>query len=211
MRFFQTLFAGAAFVAAAAALEINLFPKSVEPGKTYTITYSPADNTPTTFILRQGANEDLKNVDTLTTTATGGKFEWTVDDSLPNAKDYALEIKQGDLLNYIGPIGLTGSDATSAASSSEVASSTAAPSSSATTAAATTIITTVSGAISSSVASNGTVSSATLSPTASGTSAPSGASTTTGGGAPQNTGAASTLGSPLALLFSGLAAMLYFN
>jgi hypothetical protein len=66
MRFFETLFAGAALVAAALALEINDFPSSIEPGKTYTITYSPADNTPTTFILRQGKNEDLSTVDTLT-------------------------------------------------------------------------------------------------------------------------------------------------
>ncbi|KAF2790882.1 hypothetical protein K505DRAFT_74592 [Melanomma pulvis-pyrius CBS 109.77] len=209
MRFFQTLFAGAAVVAAAAALEINNFPKAVEPGKTYTVTYSPVSNTPTTFILRQGANEDLKTVTTLTTTATNGKFDWIVDDSLPNAKDYALEIKQGDVVNYIGPIGLTGSDATSAAPSS---SSTAAPTSSATTAAPTTasVTSSASGSVSSSVRSNSTIASATLSSTASGTPRPS--STTTGGGVPESTGAASTLGSsPIAIFFGAVAAMAYFN
>jgi hypothetical protein len=68
MLFVQTLFAGAAFIVAAAALEINDFPRTVEAGKTYTVTYSPADTTATTFLLRQGANEDLKTVTTLTST-----------------------------------------------------------------------------------------------------------------------------------------------
>ena len=66
MLFIQTLFAGAAFLVAAAALEINVAPKTVESGKTYSVTYSPADDTPTTFILRQGADEDLKSVAILT-------------------------------------------------------------------------------------------------------------------------------------------------
>jgi hypothetical protein len=68
MLFIQTLFAGAAFIVAAVALEINEFPRTVEAGKTYTVKYSPADDTPTTFILRQGANEDLKTVSILTST-----------------------------------------------------------------------------------------------------------------------------------------------
>jgi len=208
MLFIQTLFAGAAFVVAAAALEINTFPNSVVPGKTYEITYSPADNTPTTFILRQGKDEDLKTVDTLTTSATNGKFQWTVDDSLPNAKNYALQIKQGTLENYIGPIGLSGSDATSAAPSS---SSTAAPTSVTKSASIASATSTASGSVSSSVGQNSTISSATLSRSASGTSSPTGASTTTGGGVPQSTGGASTLSSPIALMFGAMAAMAYFN
>lgn len=67
MRFFETIISGAALLAAAFALEINEFPaQGVEAGKTYTVTYSPADNTPTTFILRQGASTDLDTIATLT-------------------------------------------------------------------------------------------------------------------------------------------------
>lgn len=66
MRFIQGLFAGAAIVAAALAVEITNWPATVEAGQTYKITYSPAGNTPTTFILRQGDPNDLKTLGTLT-------------------------------------------------------------------------------------------------------------------------------------------------
>lgn len=212
MRFFETLFAGAALVAAALAVEINDFPASIEPGKTYTITYSPADNTPTTFILRQGKNEDLSTLETLTTSATGGKFEWTVPEDLPNASDYALEIKQGTEVNYIGPIALSGSDATSSASASSASSTASGSTTSARSVSSAT--TSASGSISSSVSGNSTISSATLSrTTGTGTSRPTGSSTPTeSSGAPENTGAASTLGSsPMALIFGAVAAMAYIN
>ena len=69
MRFFQMLASSAAFIAAALAVEINEYPTGgVEAGKTYTVTYSPADNTPTTFILRKGLSTDLDTVGTLTCT-----------------------------------------------------------------------------------------------------------------------------------------------
>lgn len=71
MRFFETILSGAALVAAVLALEINTFPSGgVKAGQTYTITYSPADNTPTTFILRQGASGNLDTVGTLTSRST---------------------------------------------------------------------------------------------------------------------------------------------
>lgn len=67
MRFFETILSAAAFAALAAALEINDFPaEGVVAGQTYTITYSPADDTPTTFILRQGRSTDLDTIGTLT-------------------------------------------------------------------------------------------------------------------------------------------------
>jgi hypothetical protein len=66
MRFFQSIITGAALVAAALAVEINTFPSEVEVGKSYTVTYSPNDDAPTTFLLRQGLNEDLKTLATLT-------------------------------------------------------------------------------------------------------------------------------------------------
>jgi hypothetical protein len=69
MRFFETIISGAALIAAviAQSIEINDFPaEGVVAGQSYTITYSPADNTPTTFILRQGASTDLSTVETIT-------------------------------------------------------------------------------------------------------------------------------------------------
>lgn len=212
MHFFKTLFAAALVAVVAAKPEIHNFPSSIEPGKMYEITYSPADDTPTTFVLRKGKNLNLDKVDTLTTSATKGKFSWTVSKDLPNREDYALEIIQGAASNnnYIGPIKLTGSTATqapSSASSSAPASSTGSGSASATPTG--TLSTTVSGAVSSSIGSNSTVTAPTLSRT---TSAPTGTTTTTGGnGPPQSTGAASNLGSPLALVLGGFAAMAYFN
>ena len=57
----------AAFIAAALALEINEYPTGgVEAGQTYTITYSPADDTPTTFVLRKGLSTNLDILGTLT-------------------------------------------------------------------------------------------------------------------------------------------------
>jgi hypothetical protein len=66
MRFFETIFAGAALVAAALAVEINDCPREVQAGRSYTVTYSPGDDTPTTFLLRKGENADLKTITTLT-------------------------------------------------------------------------------------------------------------------------------------------------
>lgn len=69
MRFTQTLFAGAALVAAAfASVEINEYPKTVVAGQEYEITYSGTNgpDAPTTFILRKGLNEDLETIETLT-------------------------------------------------------------------------------------------------------------------------------------------------
>ncbi|KNG44568.1 extracellular matrix protein [Stemphylium lycopersici] len=109
MRFFETILSAAAFAALAAALEINDFPaEGVVAGQTYTITYSPADDTPTTFILRQGRSTDLDTIGTLTTSATGGSFEWTPSTDLENEADYALQIQQGETINYSAQFPLTG-------------------------------------------------------------------------------------------------------
>ncbi|CBX95719.1 hypothetical protein LEMA_P028710.1 [Plenodomus lingam JN3] len=123
---FESIFAGAALIAAAIAqnIAINSFPADgVVGGRTYEVTYSPADDVPTTFILRQGPSTNLNTISTLTTSATGGKFSWTVDDDLPNQPNYALEIRRGDQVNYSAQFGLTGGDdAVSSAASSAPAS-----------------------------------------------------------------------------------------
>lgn len=215
MRFFETLFAGAALVAAALAVEINEFPSEVQAGRSYRITYTPGDDTPTTFILRKGKNEDLDTITTLTTTATGGEFQWAVDSSLPDADDYALEVRQGEESNFIGPIALSGgSEPTSSAeSSSGSASSTATDSSSASSAATTTETETET------VTSLVTSASASITPSANGTTITTGTRTPTAsptetdeGGVPESTGAASAFGSsPMALIFGAVAAMAYLN
>ncbi|KAF2270408.1 hypothetical protein CC78DRAFT_132180 [Lojkania enalia] len=205
MRFIQTIFAGAALVAAAFAVEINEFPTSVEAGGEALIKYSPGDETPTTFILRKGESTDLANVTTITESATGGEFTWNVPEDLENGDDYALFVIQGSETNFWGPFTVTGGEEpTSSTSSSASASASATPSSSESITASAS--TTASLSASSSAAGNSTIASPTLS------TATAGGSTTTISGPPQNTGAASQLGSsPLALLFGAAAAMAYLN
>jgi len=210
MRFFSAFLSGAALITAALAVQINDFPPSVQPGKTYTITYSPADNTPTTLILRKGKSGDLTTIATLTTTATGGKFQWTVDSSLPNGNDYALEIQQkGADPNFIGPISVSGSSAKESSTKSatkETASSTEAESATKTktTSKPTTLATTI--------GKNSTITAAT--PTSSEAAEPTsgGETSTETGRAPAATGAASQLGSStFALIFGAMAAMVALN
>jgi hypothetical protein len=203
MRFIQSIFAGAALVAAAFAVEINEFPSEVQAGRTYRVTYTPGGNTPTTFILRQGANENLDTITTLTESATGGEFLWNVDSSLPNGEDYALEIRQGTDVNYIGPIALSGgTNPTSKAASSSAASTTSAASSTITTATTASVHSTASG--------NGTMTSVTLS--RSGTPTPSASSTESIGAPSQPSSGASAYGaSSFGMLFGAVAAMAYIN
>jgi hypothetical protein len=64
MRFIQTILFAAGL---AAAVTIDEYPRGgFVAGQTYTITYSPAEGGPTTFLLRQGPKGDLQTVDTLT-------------------------------------------------------------------------------------------------------------------------------------------------
>ncbi|KAH6638168.1 Ser-Thr-rich glycosyl-phosphatidyl-inositol-anchored membrane family-domain-containing protein [Boeremia exigua] len=231
MRFFQMVASSAAFIAAALALEINQYPTGgVRAGQTYTITYSPADNTPTTFILRKGLSTNLGTIGTLTTTATGGSYSWTVASDLADGADYALEIQQqGETPNYSGQFGLTGG---SAAASSSAASSASASSASASSvasvissrassasAASASLSSLISSAVSSvqatatgtgavTASSNGTISSATLSRSATRTSS----SSTGSASIPESTGAASSLSSaPLALLLGAVGAFAFLN
>ncbi|KAF2733246.1 hypothetical protein EJ04DRAFT_439468 [Polyplosphaeria fusca] len=211
MRFTQTLFAGAALVAAAFAVEINsIEPTNPEAGKTAIIKYSPGGNTPTEFILRKGDPNALDNLTTITQSATSGTFTWNVPTNLEEDDDYAITIIQGGESNFWGPFKITGGKAVSSASSS--ASASASSSGSVTKSASlTTATSSVSGAASSSGASNGTVSSATLSTGgASNTRAP--ATSTGTGGVPEQTGAAVALGSsPFALIAGVVGAMAYLN
>lgn len=237
MRFFEIVLSGAAMVAAVAAqagIAINQYPSGgVKAGSTYVITYSPADQTPTEIILRRGPSGNLDTVGTLGT-ATGGSFSWTVDSSLPDSSDYAIEITRGAIINYSGQFGLTGGSGVktssvasasatpsrypvaSAASSASAAISSAKSSASSAAASASSALASLISSASTAVASasimpsnsiNGTISSPTLSRSASSATA-----SKTGSSVPESTGAASALdSSPLALIFGAVAAIAYLH
>lgn len=82
---------------------------------------------PVTIILRQGASGNLQDVETLTTDANGGQFIWTPSNSLPNGNNYALQIKQGDEINYFGPFTVQGQSSTSSMHSGSSASASGKP------------------------------------------------------------------------------------
>jgi len=218
MRFFQTLFSGAALLAAATALTIDTWPSSVVAGTSYPIKFSPADSQMYTFVLRKGPSGNLATVGTLTTSATGGVFNWTPSKDLVNGNDYALQIVQGDQNNYSGLISLSGGSNSAASSSAASASASASAASSMSSAMSMSKASSASAASASasmSKASNMTVTSATLSKaasaTASGTTQPtSGSSTTSASGPPQKTNAAASLvASPLVAMMGAFAAFAY--
>lgn len=66
---------------------------------------------PVTIILRKGASGNLQTVATLTSSATGGQYIWTPPAGLANDNDYALEIRQGNQINYYGPFVVQGASA----------------------------------------------------------------------------------------------------
>jgi len=218
MRFFETILSGAALVAAALALEINDFPaQGVVAGQSYTVTYSPKDNTPTEILLRSGPSGNLNAGITLTASATGGSYTFTVPKDLADAANYALEVKQGDKINYSAQFPLSGgsgsvSSAVSSAVKSAVSSAKASASSATSSAgyAASSAASSASAKLSSAVASavssahasmtaapsagynstspsNSTLSHATLSTSASGTGSPKATGNKTTSGLPEAT------------------------
>lgn len=215
MRFFELVLSGAALISATLAVEFNTWPESVKSGETITLTYSPKDAA-TTIILRKGPSGNLNTLDTLTTTSTGGSFEWEVPSDLVNGVDYAFEIRQANAdPNYSGQFALTGSSATPSASSSSSAgystaeSSSSASSTAVSTTVKTSVITSAASASSSILPSHGlnsTISTGTPSATTSETSTVS----VTGGSPPvENTGAASSFGINAAAMFGAIGAFAY--
>lgn len=237
MRFFQSaLLAVSALASMALAQSSTLLftnvPTSVTVGKSYTIEWKTTDTTsPITITLRKGPSGNLQTIATLTSTATGTTYTWIPDKSLADGSDYALQITQGNQINYSGQISLSGgslSAISSAASASASASSGVSTSSSASAASVshsvlsmTTGNSTASATSSVSAASTGkgnsTISTATLPATIKITSAitsavSTGASGTQTASQGAPTGAAGQLGSsPMALIFGAVAAMAYLN
>ena len=112
-------------VAQSSVLTFTHVPNPVTDGEPQAILYSTNDTqSPVTIVLRKGNSNNLQTVSTLTTTATGGQYIWTPSKSLADDSDYALEIKQGNQVNYYGPFIVQGANpsAVSAASKSSATS-----------------------------------------------------------------------------------------
>ncbi|SMY19619.1 unnamed protein product [Zymoseptoria tritici ST99CH_1A5] len=220
------LSAFAAMAYAQAVSEVLYFTRVINPvtaGMQTAITYATNDTTsPVTILLKKGPSGDLKTVSTLTDSATNGQFIWTPSTSLENGVNYALEITQGTQLNYFGPFQIQGATGEGSSSSSSSSSS---MGMNPPTYGSHNATTTASG-YPSMITSNSTMPSNTTMPHGNSTMAtttsarrPSstddssnsaiyqGGSATTGKGAAQ-TGAATMIGSSIALVFGAAAAVL---
>jgi len=110
-----------AFAALAAAqsavLTFTNVPNPITDGQAQAITFATNDtSSPVSIILRQGPSDNLQDVETLTTNAQNGQFIWTPSTSLPNGNNYALQIKQGNEINYFGPFSVQGASSSASAS-----------------------------------------------------------------------------------------------
>ncbi|EFE41497.1 extracellular matrix protein, putative [Trichophyton verrucosum HKI 0517] len=120
MQLFQTLLAGAALIAAVAAEgpAFTTFPKDSRVGEPITVTWAGGDP----------SARKKTDINMIAAHATGGSCTFTLPSSLPSGPDYALQIKQGDKVNYTGLFSITGGHGTP--SSAPASTTTAAPSSS---------------------------------------------------------------------------------
>ncbi|KAM0714812.1 hypothetical protein Q7P37_009276 [Cladosporium fusiforme] len=229
--FSKTIVLGALAAVAAAQSAVLTFtnvPNPITDGQAQAITYATNDTTnPVSILLRQGPSDDLKTIETLTEDATGGQFIWTPSTSLPNGNNYALQIKQGDEINYFGPFTVQGASSSASSASGRVPSVSASPIVSANgTSSVPVIVTPVGTGASASgtgspISRNTTLSSATLTATTSSSGSDSTGTSTDDAGfqgtgsstdAPESTGAASSfqVGSGIAL-FGAIAAGVFLQ
>lgn len=226
--FSKTIVLSALAAIAAAQSSVLTFtnvPNPITDGQAQAITYATNDTSnPVTITLRQGPSGDLKTIETLTSDATGGQYIWTPSTSLPNGNNYALQIQQGDEINYFGPFTVQGA---SSSASSGAASISASPVPSANSTSSVPVIVTPIGTGASAsgtgspISRNQTLSSATLTATTSSSGSDSTATSTDDAGfqgtgtstdAPESTGAASSfqVGSGIAL-FGAIAAGIFIQ
>lgn len=103
---------GAFAVLASAQSSVLTFlhvPDPITDGQPQAITYATNDTVnPVSIILRQGPSGNLQTVQTLTTNANNGQYIWTPCKALPDGSNYALEITQGNQVNYFGPFSVQG-------------------------------------------------------------------------------------------------------
>ncbi|KAH6691694.1 Ser-Thr-rich glycosyl-phosphatidyl-inositol-anchored membrane family-domain-containing protein [Plectosphaerella plurivora] len=204
-------FSVAAVVAFAAAVyaKIEIGNTVVNPsaGSSFELTWSQAEG-PVTIELVYGASTDLKKDQVLASglDPESGSYTWEVPEDLVARGDYAFYITDGSTENWSLQFALTGTGvaSTSAAPTSSAAPSTTAAPSSASTEEASSTLTTVTTEESSSVESSST---RTSSERETQTTAAASASST--GTVPDSK--AGTLGSPVALILTLAAMMLYFQ
>ncbi|KAI3334757.1 Ser-Thr-rich glycosyl-phosphatidyl-inositol-anchored membrane family-domain-containing protein [Ustulina deusta] len=91
----------------------------IEAGSTFEITWGGAEG-PVTLTLKNGPENNLNDVETITTGATGDSFLWPVDSDLPSG-DYAIEISDGTDINYSQMFPVAGTTEPSSTASSTVA------------------------------------------------------------------------------------------
>ncbi|OAX83073.1 hypothetical protein ACJ72_02577 [Emergomyces africanus] len=191
MHMFRSLLAGALLVAAAVAEDISFtsFPEDVQAGKPLSITWrGGSEDEPVTISLFRGLSTDLKDVKTLTTTGADGTFTWTPESTIVNGDDYALQISQGDDINYTNQFKISGGSAQSAS-----ATPSAAPTNSRNSTSTKTTITT----------------GVTVTPTGPKSAPPTALPTT--GPAPGSAGSIVAVSSPFALIMGVLAAFAYLH
>ncbi|KAJ8120424.1 hypothetical protein ONZ43_g2864 [Nemania bipapillata] len=88
----------------------------IEAGSTFEITWDDAEG-PVTLTLKDGSENNLQTVQTITTNASGDSFVWAVDPALVTG-DYAIEIDDGTDMNYSKMFTVDGVAATSSSVSS---------------------------------------------------------------------------------------------
>ncbi|KAI1176662.1 Ser-Thr-rich glycosyl-phosphatidyl-inositol-anchored membrane family-domain-containing protein [Nemania sp. FL0916] len=95
----------------------------IESGSTFEITWDDAQG-PVTLKLKDGSEDNLQDVETITTGASGDSYSWSVD-SLPTG-EYAIEISDGSDVNYSKMFTIEGTaDSSSSSSATPSASSSA--------------------------------------------------------------------------------------
>ncbi|KAK0347364.1 hypothetical protein LTR91_007335 [Friedmanniomyces endolithicus] len=125
------LLLASAFAAIAAAqsevLNFTAVPAPFTDGQAYALTYATNDtNSPVTIVLLQGPSATgLQPVATLNSDIRGGQYVWTPPTTLPAGNDYALQISQGNQVNYFGPFQILAATAPASSSSSSATSSSA--------------------------------------------------------------------------------------
>ncbi|KAI1488272.1 Ser-Thr-rich glycosyl-phosphatidyl-inositol-anchored membrane family-domain-containing protein [Biscogniauxia mediterranea] len=170
----------------------------IEVGKAFQITWADAEG-PVTITLKNGAENDLKDVSTIASGQTSGSFSWTPSTDLSG--NYAFEISDGVDINYSQMFTLDGTASTTTTATSDSSSSiisTSYPSSTQSapsTQSASSTLSTITKSSSASSTANSTASTSSGAPSSSGSSSPSTSSGAASSSSPATTTSASSTSS----------------
>ncbi|KAI5923318.1 Ser-Thr-rich glycosyl-phosphatidyl-inositol-anchored membrane family-domain-containing protein [Camillea tinctor] len=177
--------AALAGLANAKVILTNTNYESIQVGQAFQITWADAEG-PVTILLKNGAENDLKDVATLASGQTSGSFSWTPGSDLSG--NYAFEITDGVDINYSPMFTLDGTPSTTTAATTGATTSTS--SYLGTTQSASSTLTTIT--TSSSVSSTNGTATASTSSGSSSSAAPATTSGAANSSAPATTSASST-------------------